>query len=138
MHGKWQAFSALSSAVMLRFSWSVVMLHVLETFCFMTLSYNVKLSLFGPRWLFCSSCRKRLRYIVLLLSVSMSVRNKNLSHFTLQLFILGAWNFNILFVLASHTRYIFVLIGRQMTVVSVFGKQNCQIFFGNDSMTLFI
>lgn len=34
MHGKWQAFSALSSAVMLRFSWSVVMLHVLETFLF--------------------------------------------------------------------------------------------------------
>lgn len=89
-YGKWQAFSALSSAVMLRFSWSVVMLHVLETFCFMTLSYNVKLSLFGPRWLFCGSCRKRRRYIVLLLSVCMSVRNKNLSHFPLQLVIAGA------------------------------------------------
>lgn len=66
------------------------MIHVLETFCFMTQSYNVKLSLFGPRWLFCGSCRKRLRYIVLLLSVSMSVRNKNLSHFSLQLVIAGA------------------------------------------------
>lgn len=71
-------------------SWSVVMLHVLETFCFMTLSYNVKLSLFGPRWLFCGSCRKRRRYINLLLSVCMSVRNKNLSHFSLQLVIAGA------------------------------------------------
>lgn len=36
--------------------WSVVMLYVLEIFCFIILSYNVKLLLFGLRWFFCGSC----------------------------------------------------------------------------------
>lgn len=45
-----------------------------------------------------------------------SVRNKNLSYFILQLFIVGTWNFNTLFVLASHTRYIFILIGHPIPV----------------------